>query len=349
MSLRDKPKTIDFIGMGFRGFETYLTARDEHRKLTSSDPWDYEKEDWVSIDTKYWKFVMRLVEDYALVEDAWDGNDKSYSLHCGTIHGERFSWIASPDGEIETVRVRTDRKIESFGALGNGLWKEFDCPRLACTSTGFAVDRTEDSGIVATGQMTQIAGRVRSFLNGGVARSYLFAGPPGTGKSVAIRWLASELGLTSLRVDLRALTETSGAEAVAADLEDMLYLLRPEVLILDDIDRAEVTPSLLTFLELAQRICRVVIGSANSVAVMRGACVRPGRFDEIMRIDKLDQEVLKKLVGTDVDLIDQLKGLPIAYVVEVLKRVKVLGREQALLELDELLERAKITSADGDG
>jgi hypothetical protein len=112
-------------------------------------------------------------------------------------------------------------------------------------------------------------------------------------------------------------------------------------MILDDLDRVAVTAPLLAFLEMARRTCLVVVGSANSVQKMMGAAVRPGRFDDIVKVDRLDPVVLQTLLAGDADLHARLADLPAAYVVEFATRRRVLGREQALVELDELTSRSK--------
>jgi hypothetical protein len=167
---------------------------------------------------------------------------------------------------------------------------------------------------------------------------------------MAIRWLVDSLGLTSVRIDLAVLARLHGAynsASIATSLETLLRLLRPRAMILDDIDRISVTASLLAFLELAQRTCIVVIASANSVTKMMGASLRPGRFDEIIRVERLDPDVLRTLVADDAELFDKLAPLPAAYVIEFVKRQRVLGRARAVAELDELIDRSKqINSSD---
>ena len=71
--------------------------------------------------------------------------------------------------------------------------------------------------------------------------------------------------------------------------------------------------------------------------------------NDIVKVDRLDPDVLKKLVDDDA-LYDRLAPLPAAYVVEIVKRMRVLGRATALTELDELVKRsgAIATSADCD-
>ena len=108
---------------------------------------------------------------------------------------------------------------------------------------------------------------------------------------------------------------------------------------------------MLHFLERASRTCRVVMASANCADNMMGAALRPGRFDDIIRVDRLDPEVLGRMLGDDPELAERLAEAPVAYVAEFVKRRAVLGLDRAIAELDELLDRHRAIDArtdDGD-
>jgi hypothetical protein len=333
MSLRDKPTPLDWLGVGLRAVGIALNVRE-----------------WTEVPDEYRRLVLEHIGDSEVDDAYWDGDQDSPFICRGTIDGEVFAWIGEANAILDGPYVMTTRQVESYRALGQRLWRRFGSQNLLYGSTGLATDPFVDTGVIATNQMADLAVRMRGFLDAGEARSYLLGGPPGTGKSVAIRWLIAKLELTSVRIDMSVFARIHGSNSssLATSLETLLRLLRPQVMILDDLDRVTITASLLAFLELARRTCSVVIASANSVSAMMGAAVRPGRFDDIIRIDRLDPIVLRSLIPGDLDLHDRLCALPAAYVVEFAKRRRVLGRERALVELDELINRAKLINGAGD-
>ncbi|MEJ7596802.1 MAG: AAA family ATPase [Kofleriaceae bacterium] len=347
MSLRDKPGPLDWLGVGLRAFGIALTVRDERRRSEARDPWKFftdvhAEHQWTEVPEEFRRLVMEHVGGSVIDEAYWDGDEQSAFLCHGAIAGERVAWVGEGQNIIDGPYVITARETETYRALGDRLWRRLGGAHLVYGPSGLVPDPFDGTGVIATAQMTELAARMGKFLAAGESRSYLLAGPPGTGKSLAIRWLVAELGLSSVRIDLAVLTRLHGTHSptLATSLETLLQLLRPRAMILDDLDRIAVTAPLLAFLELAQRTCAVVIASANSVTKMMGAALRPGRFDDIVRVDRLDPDVLRTLLAEDGELFDQLAPLPAAYVIELVKRRRVLGKAQALAELAELIERA---------
>jgi len=354
MSLRDKPGPLQWVGVGMRVVGLALTVRDERRRAEAGDPWRYFSDvsgsEWTEVPEEFRRLVMEHVTGAAIDEAFWDGNDDSPFICRALIGDELVAWIGEGQNIVDGPYVLTARQVETYRALGGKLWKRLGGAHLLYGNAGLATDPFTSDHVVATAQMRELHARMRQFLDAGEPRSYLLAGPPGTGKSMAIRWLVATLGLTSVRIDLAVLARLHGSHspALATSLETLLHLLRPRAMILDDLDRVAITAPLLAFLELAQRTCAVVIASANSVDKMMGAALRPGRFDDIVRVERLDPDVLRTLIGGDAELYARLAPLPAAYVVEYVKRQRVLGRAQALVELDELIERSGKIGASAD-
>lgn len=358
MALRDKPTPLDWLGVGLRAIGLALSVRDERRRSEAGDPWKYfadiSGEEWLEVPDEFRRLVLDHATNLEVDEAYWDGDLGSPLICRAKIGDEVFAWIAEGQGIADGPYLIAARQTESYRALGDRLWRRLGGKQLLYGTAGLGLDPFNGDGVVATAQMIGLCDRMRRFVAAGQSRSYLLGGPPGTGKSVAIRWMIEQLGLTSVRIDLGVLARLHGSHAttLSTSLETLLRLLRPQAMILDDLDRVAVTAPLLAFLEMARRTCAVVIGSANSVQKMMGAAVRPGRFDDIIRVDRLDPVVLRTLLAGDADLHERLAALPAAYVVEFATRRRVLGREQALTELDELISRstqiAASTECDSD-
>jgi hypothetical protein len=374
MDLREKPTPIHWLGMGLRAVGLVFRVKSEHREATARSPWRYFEDcgeldsRWVEIPSEFRKLVMEHVTEPRVEEDYWDGQPESEYVCLGKIGGEVVGWVHQGESNIaDGPYVLAARERETYDALSERLWRRFGGKHLAYTGGGLVldgeartappgrvpasgwadkafplIDEFDDSTHVPTEQMREVQRRLNAFLAQGISRSCLFVGPPGTGKSMGVRFLVRALDLSSLRVDLAVLERHhGGADAVILGcLETLLKLLRPGALILDDLDRIDGGGRLLHFLELAVRTCKLVVATANCPDRMMGAALRPGRFDEIHRVERLDPCVLRRLLAPDVDLFSQLESLPVAYVSEFLKRRQALGRERALAELAEITARA---------
>ncbi|MGE0400364.1 MAG: AAA family ATPase [Kofleriaceae bacterium] len=354
MSLRDKPTPLDWLAVGARAISLGLSIVDERRRAIANDPWKYFEdmrgEKWTEVPEEFKRLVIEGATHLALDEAYWDGDEQSAYICRGKIGDEQIAWIGEAGQIVDGPYVLEKRETETYRALGERLWKRLGAHHVLYGPQGLVTDHFVDGRIMETEQMRSLHARMKAFLGANEPRSYLLGGPPGTGKSVAIRWLVASLGLTSVRIDLGVLARLHGyhSSSVVTSLETLLRLLRPRAMILDDLDRVAVNAPLLAFLELARKTCVVVIASANSVQSMMGAAVRPGRFDDIVRIERLDAEVLRTMLADDLDLVERMATLPAAYVVEFVKRRRVLGRDVALAELDELLGRAKSVGSAGD-
>ncbi len=349
MSVRDRPTKLDWLAVGVRATGMVARIRAERRELRSQDPWDYFDDEgiaqrWIEIPIEFRHLVMQYVQDECFVEDFWDGNENSTRVVQGKLGQEIVAWLENGKAEvIDGPYVRANRESETYIALGKKLWAKLGSRHAAYSRKGLVPDPFEDDEMTPTGQFADVRARLLRFGKCNIPRSYLFLGPPGTGKSVGIRFLARSLNMTSLRVDLDVLSKRHHNDnTVVASIDTLIKVLRPQALIIDDLDRVDASGALLHFLELASRMCKVVLASANCTTSMLGAALRPGRFDEVVIVDRLDARVRKQILGPDADLADKLSALPVAYLAEFAKRRKVLGREIALAELGELQKRREM-------
>jgi hypothetical protein len=350
MNLRDTPTPLDWVGVGLRALALGLRVHGEHRTSRAKNPWRYFDSDgldspWVEVPEEFRRLLVDSCTDVAVEEDFWDGGEDSARVCIGKIGDDPVGWIVEGANLIDGPYVRREHHDATLRALGERVWRRVGGRHCVYGVGGLKLDLLDAGAIVPTAQMHALEERLGRFVDEGIHRSCLLTGPPGTGKSMAIRWLTRRLGVTSVRVDLTVLSSLHSGwdqRAMAASLDTLLKLLRPEAMILDDLDRVKVGGEILAFLETAAKTCRLVLASANRPHKMMGASLRPGRFDEVVRFDRLDPDVLRTLLGPDVDLFDRLSALPAAYVAEFLKRRQVLGRACAVEEIPDLEARQKL-------
>ncbi len=125
-----------------------------------------------------------------------------------------------------------------------------------------------------------------------------------------------------------------------------------DAVILDDFDQIDNSHQLLELMEMLHRETKLVIALVNSLYDFHPALLRPGRIDEIRKIDSLEECVVKELLG---DLFDKynekVRQWPVAYINELVARSKILTEEELDASLEELTERvaAQLISLGGDG
>ncbi len=355
MDLRDKPSRMDWFSMGLRSANIGISWITERKKQGNiHGPWDFFNDDgkgWKLFPNEYSKIILAGAHELQVAEDFLDADVKQPYACIAKLGKETIGWTVESGQVTDGPYYRVDRKNETFDALGEMLWRVLGGKQLLYSTTGLVLDAYCDANVIPTKQMTSLLDRMTKFLVAKEPRGYLLGGVPGTGKSITIRWLAGVLGMTSIRVDLRLLSGECDrrGSSLALGLETMLRALKPDVIILDDLDRIEVDAQVLSFLEMARQSCRIVIASANSISALSGAAVRPGRFDDIITFDTLDRSVIVDILGPAfADLADDVLELPAAYVAEFARRCRVLGRDQAMVDLPELRERARGTSEDAD-
>lgn len=356
MSLRDKPTRLDWFAVGARALGLGAKIRAESARARAADPWEYfETEDpkWTEVPEEFRKLVFQHITEAERQDSHWDGSIGADRVWLGRVGSELVGWLQNAAGDVvDGPYVLAARERETLGAIGARLWKRLGSDAAAYTRDGLVADPVSLDGILPSALMSDLRDRIDRFLAAGISRSFLFVGPPGTGKTVCIRYLAGSLGLSSLRVDLAVLSDYYGYHAdtsITNSVETLAKLLAPDMMILDDIDRVRSSGRLLHFLEFAAREFKLVLASANCTQQMMGAALRPGRFDEVVTIDKLDPRVLASMVnGCDPGLLAKLESLPIAYVAEFVKRRDVLGHERAAAEVDDLVKRLAVVNGKTD-
>jgi len=215
--------------------------------------------------------------------------------------------------------------------------------------------------------------RASELLSGGVAptRSMLLVGPPGVGKTLAARWLASKLERPLMTLDLSAVM-SSFLGRTGNNIRVVLDYARrsPSVLLLDEFDAIAKRRDDATEVGELKRLVTVLLqevddwpadglllAATNHPELLDPAVWR--RFDHVVSFPKPTpaaiNEVITRLLGNSADNRDAAGALAAALGelshAEVVRLVNA-ARRQALLARQPLtavvLERAAALAKDGD-
>lgn len=121
--------------------------------------------------------------------------------------------------------------------------------------------------------------RLGQYRHDGIARAYLMLGAPGTGKTSFALRMAQAIGGRTLKVDAASLSHVQERE-----FRFVLDHLRPDFLLVDDIDKASVEKAVPTLLSLLESLRRqhpntTVFLTANGTEKLDPGLLRPGRVD----------------------------------------------------------------------
>jgi hypothetical protein len=230
------------------------------------------------------------------------------------------------------ARARAGKRTPQFWMLGNwGGWDRFD--ELPA--------RALDSVILADGQLERITGDIARFLASEADhvrrglpwhRGYLFAGPPGTGKTSAARALASHFGMDTWYLPLSDVKRDGELLRLASRVTPRSMLLLEDVDVFHaatdrDDEAGNVTLSgLLNALDgIATPHGLVTVMTTNNPDALDPAVIRPGRVDLTEDFGLADARQAARLIAhyygqpaADLDVVPP--GIAPADVIEACKR-----------------------------
>ncbi|MCD6383948.1 MAG: AAA family ATPase [Thermoplasmata archaeon] len=160
------------------------------------------------------------------------------------------------------------------------------------------------------------------------SKGILLFGPPGCGKTLLLRAIASELNVDMISVKCSDLMSKwyGESEAAITRLFEEARKRRPAILLLDEIDAIakrrdfyttdDVTPRILSLMlseldGLEDTSGIIVVGTTNMPDLVDPALLRPGRFDKVIYVPppsrRAREEILRihmrgRLIGRDVDV-----------------------------------------------
>ncbi len=170
-----------------------------------------------------------------------------------------------------------------------------------------------------------------------INRSFIFYGQPGTGKSSLAHSIIDELGLRTL------IFKNDG---FSTDVEPLFFFIKKfgvECCLLDDFDTCKDPKHMLELLERMNRDLKLVIGLVNTMQDFHPAVIRPSRFDEFVCVEKMDEEVVRRVLGSLADdWYDRVKDWPIAFVEEFSTRRLTYPNDDLVKHFEELNKRVEM-------
>lgn len=127
----------------------------------------------------------------------------------------------------------------------------------------------------------------------------------------------------------------------------ILNILNPEILILEDLDHfygGGNNADLLEKLESFNKSKKIILATANAVKNLGAALIRPGRFDELIEIKQGEEEIIESMIDRSLPIYEEIKTMPLAFVDEVSKRIKISGVDNLMIE--DIRARAKTYAGD---
>jgi hypothetical protein len=353
-SLRNKPTTTDLVAAGIKTGGILLNYVEFVEESSHFDKfWGDYYESRLPLfnlnDYNCEKVMLRLLNDHYAPDVIYESDNNEPTGDSGVSSGIQLLRAFVDDIELFWCEkngnlshgpfVEEGREEEVMEILGKKLWDNIDSKHVAFRMTesgSFDVvnDRLANDTLPSK-IAEECADRIRKYNEHDIVRAIFFYGRAGTGKSTCMREIARILEMRTLRID--------GDQIDSYDsLEPLITMLRPGCILIDDADR-HLNGRDLTTLEELRKNTKVIMASANYPQNVDAALLRPGRFDEAIHIDRLDDAVIAKMVGDEVPdkFRDILATMPIAYLNEFNIRKRVLGVDGAIANIADLVQRCE--------
>lgn len=344
---KEEVRIIDYVDLTLKikeNYNEYLSGG----KFTNFFP----KEIWIAhislaLAKEIHSFIMKNYKSHCkLLATDPEGGNNYYSVEFKNDFKEsetdaeqiKFAYIENnKEGGLISFFLEKNNIEHSLKLIKKIFFENFNSNKIIVSVKNKKICFEEDrlhKDFIMFKKCQQYIDDINKFLAKNHNRSILFYGPPGSGKSNIIAGIISTNSLSTLKFTNINLIDSNS-------LVEIIKILTPDCIVLEDLDHAQHNQLnvLLEKIEQFTSNVKLILGSANQVSSLDNALIRPGRFDQAVEINRLDDEVITNLVRNDQELFELTKNFPVAYIKELMKRIDVLGKEQALATMDDIKVR----------
>lgn len=327
------PKISNYVQLGFEVRTHYNEVFGQNSNYFLRDGWKvfgFQELNLLitQVTTNYFKDKLENINKVGGI------NNSDFIVHLDSEN--KYGWNGTLD-HIESCHYTGNlNKIHSL--IAEKIWEDRNYLCISSFKKGwydyFTIDaeNLHDNYIVG-GNTKKYHQYVEGFRKKGLGRSIIFYGVPGSGKSSIVKGLSHLLGMRALRINQLSSIRNSA-------LVELINIFNPDAILLEDIDHlySYDLSTLLEKIESFNAANKFIFATANEVGKINDALLRPGRFDELVEITK-DEESLRQEID-DPEVYEAVKDYPIAFVMEVKKRISISGKEAVLNGgMDDIVKR----------
>lgn len=311
-------------------------------------PEDFFDDTWVApYPEDFTKIILKALKGkpYKIIKTS----DESVLIHMVLLEDVKFGYIQNTKMDyVERIFVPNEKVSKAKELIKTELWRQLKDDNIvlrqqkqqtAAYERTFSISLEVDDDFMPmpSKRADEYAKYLKKCIDAGVSRSVMLYGPPGTGKSTMARTIVNALGMKSFRIRVEDISHIESSAIFEA-----INIFEPDAVILDDFDRSDTQAKLLETLEYFQRHVKLVIATVNNKNHLDEAILRPGRFDELVQIKQMDEDVVRAVLGSEhACAYETLKDWPIAFIQEYVKRLRFMTPEEAKESTQELAKRVK--------
>lgn len=353
--LREKPRAIDYFAIGTKSFSIACKICDEFMDC-GEDFYAYDyfvgtshlksAETWRPLPPSFIKCVENSIVNKRTISRIRNmpNGVEVVSSHAwlADLSGFKVGVITKGEkGRVEAMFVQSDDFEEIKLVVADHFWSKVGGNFLTIVDEEITLDLNKNE-FVCSNLVNDTKCLVKSYLDAGINNNYVIVGEPGTGKTCAVKEIVSSLGLRVLRLPLGVL---SGNNLRRADeqfsLEAFCEIARPEVIIIDDLDRAPtyIQNQMLDFIDNHSTNVKILIATVNNMKKLIAPLRRPGRFSEHIHVPPLELEFIEGLLGEQKHVAHLMLDWNVAFVTQFVRMVGALGSEKAIAGIPSLDKR----------